>query len=525
MLAAGAPTVDSGKRVVKTAKEKCSRRLGDRMARKQWFGVLCALAAVAAGCGRSSSTTTDATTAAATTVAAAVATTAAPATTAGAVTPAVTDAPAPTEAPTTTKPDPCAAAKLEATDTGISAEKITVLVMADVGSELAPGLFQGSIDGTKAWAKAVNANGGLACRQIEVLEWDSKINPTEGTNGYLEACSKAVAMVGSTTLFIPPEGIASLETCPNAKGEAVGFADIPERAVDAVQQCSTHVFTLAGINGSCPYSGAGTRDYLSFVGPFKKYTEIAGGPLHGIYLIPSDLPSTIASSMPTIRGLNQAGLVKSDAEFGVSGGAAQAAFAEYVAAMKTNNSNIAIDGSNDQAMIKLRTEAKAQGLDDSKVVWACSLACYTDAFRKDPNVDGTYLWLPFLPFEERDQNADLDAFLTGIGSDFPQSWSVLAWNSGRVFEQAVNAIVAVDGPNGITRARILEELPKLTAFDNGGWLGAVDLSKKTLSSCFVMLQLKGGKYERIYPTEKGKLDCTTDNAISWSGDSANEYKG
>ncbi len=494
------------------------------MARRNLFGALCVLSLMAAACGRSSTSTQDA----ATTTQAAVATSAAPApepTTAPSGEPSATEAAAPTDAATTTAADPCAGAALEDSDIGVSKDKITVLVMADVGSELAPGLFQGSIDGAKAWAKNVNDNGGLACRQVEVLEWDSKINPTEGTNGYLEACSKAVAMVGSTTLFIPPEAITSLETCPDKAGQPTGFADVPERAVDSVQQCSTHVFTLAGINGSCPYGGTGPRDYEGFLGPFVKYTEIAGGQLHGIYLIPSDLPSTIASSMPTIRTLNKSGLVVSDAEFGVSGRAEQAAYGEYVAAMKSSGSNIAIDGSNDQVMIKLRTEAKAQGLDESKVIWACSLACYTDAFRKDPNVEGTYLWLPFLPFEERDQNPDLDAFLTGIGSDFPQSWSVLAWNSGRVFEQAVNAIVAADGPNGITRARIIEEVAKIKAFDNGGWLGTVDLSKKGLSPCFVMLQLKGGKFERLFPAEKGKLDCTGSNITTWSGDSLAEYKG
>ncbi len=495
------------------------------MTRKKLFGALCVLTLTVAACGRDSTSSPDE----------APATTAAPAATPApepATTPAgepsdTTPAPeaATTEAAPVTEADPCAGAALEETEIGVSADTITVLVMADTGSELAPGLFQGSIDGTKAWADNVNANGGLACRQVEVLTWDSKIDPNEGTNGYLEACAKAVAMVGSTTLFIPPEAIASLETCPDKTGAPSGFADIPERAVDSLHQCSKNVFTLAGINGSCPYGGTGERTYQSFVGPFAKYTEIAGEPLHGIYLTPSDLPSTIASSMPTIRGLNQAGLVASDAEFGVSGRAEQATYAEYVAAMKSSGSNIALNGSNDQAMIKLRTEAKAQGLDESKVLWACSLACYTDAFRKDANVAGSYLGLPFLPFEERDQNADLDGFLTAVGSDFPQSWSVLAWNSGRVFEQAVNAVVAADGPNGITRARVLEEVAKVTAFDNGGWLGTVDLSKKAISPCFVLLQLKDGAYNRIYPEAKGELDCSGENTTTWTGDSLAEFKG
>jgi hypothetical protein len=393
--------------------------------------------------------------------------------------------------------------------------------MADVGSELAPGLFQGSIDGAKAWAKTVNANGGLGCRKVDVIEWDSKISATESTNGFLEACAKAAALVGSTSLFIGD--VNTINTCPDKAGNPTGIADIPERAVDANHQCSPNVFTPAGVAGSCPWSGSGTRDYNVMVGPFQQYLKIAGVPLHGIYLVPSDLPSTIESSMPTLRGFNDAGLV-SDGTFGVSGRAEQAVYAEYVAAMKAKGSNYAQNGSNDSSMIKLRSEAAAQGLDSSKVLWACSLACYTKAFRDDPNTEGTYLWLPFLPFEERSSNPELDTFLTAIGNDFPQSWAVGAWNAGRALEVAVNKIVAADGPNGITRAKIISTMKTITDFDNQKWIGTVDFSKKSVSPCFVLLQLTGGKYVRKFPAEVGTMDCSATNLAKWSGDSAAEFK-
>ena len=75
-------------------------------------------------------------------------------------------------------------------------------------------------------------------------------------------------------------------------------------------------FALAVLALGCATSAveAFAQSMKAAVGVYRKYTEIAGAPLHGIYLIPSDLPSTIASSMPTIRGLNQEGLVVSDAD-------------------------------------------------------------------------------------------------------------------------------------------------------------------------------------------------------------------
>jgi ABC-type branched-subunit amino acid transport system substrate-binding protein len=482
------------------------------MKRVRAAGAVLALAFLAAACGHDSASTTATTAAPAETTA----TTAAPA--AGAdTTVAGTTIPA-----TTTKPDPCKGATLTDTDIGVTKDSITVVVMADVGSELAPGLFQGNLDGVDAWAKTVNARGGVGCRKLVVEHWDSKINATESTNGFLEACSKALAMVGSNSLFIGDT--TALNTCPDKTGNKIGFPDIPERAVDAVHQCSKNVFTIGGVAGSCPYSGKGPRDFVAVTGPLKKVQELVGYPLHGVFLIPGDLPSTIASSMPTIRAANALG-VKSDGEKAVSGRDPQAKYGAYVQIMKTASSNFAQDGSNDQAFIKMRTEAAAQGLTDSKIVWMCSLSCYTAAYQKDPNSDGTYLWLPFVPYEERTAVPEIDNFLTAIGQPFPQSWAVGAYNSGLAFEQAVNSIVATDGPNAITRANLLAAMAKITSFDANGFTGAVDYSKKSLSPCYVLMQLQKGKYVRLWPKEVGKMDCDPGNLSKWSGDASAEYKG
>jgi hypothetical protein len=492
------------------------------MGRSKVLTAFCALSLVAAACGRGSSPSSQQSSSAPSTAATAASTTTATSAPAASTTSASEGVTTTAAAVTTTaKADPCAGKTLEATETGVSKDTITVVVMADVGSELAPGLFQGSMDGTKAWAKNVNANGGLACRKVEVITWDTKISPAEGTNGFLEACSKAAALIGSTTLFIGDVNI--INTCPDKAGAATGIADVAERAVDAAHQCSPNVFTVSGVAGVCPYGGKGSREWHLNVGPFKQLQKVAGVPLHGIYLIPADLPSTIISSMPNVRAINALGYV-SDGEFGVSGRAEQAVYAEYVAALKAKKGNLATNGSNDQSMIKLRSEAAAQGLDAKSVTWSCSLACYTKAFRDNPVTDGTYVWLPFLPFEERTANKEIDTFLTSIGQDFPQSWAVNAWNSGRAFEVAINKIVAADGPNGITRAKIIKAMGTVNAFDGNKWLGAIDVGKKGFSPCFVLLQVQGGKYVRQFPKEVGTLDCDPGNIANWTGDSEAEFK-
>ena len=99
--------------------------------------------------------------------------------------------------------DGCSGATLTATDIGITPTTITIEVMADVGSPLAPGLFQGNLDAINGFAKYVNANGGIACRKLVVRTWDSKLDPTESKNGLIDACANAFAMVGNNALFNP----------------------------------------------------------------------------------------------------------------------------------------------------------------------------------------------------------------------------------------------------------------------------------------------------------------------------------
>src|SRR4051812_45309199 len=111
------------------------RTPGGRMWSRKLVAMLCAASVVMAACGRDSSSS-DTTAAGVTTTAAADTTVAAPESTeAGTDTSSATgDTAAPTtaEATTTTAADPCAGVTLESTDIGVSADTITVLVMADV---------------------------------------------------------------------------------------------------------------------------------------------------------------------------------------------------------------------------------------------------------------------------------------------------------------------------------------------------------------------------------------------------------
>ena len=420
--------------------------------------------------------------------------------------------------------DPCANVDLEATDIGVTSDTITVLVMADVGSPLAPGLFQGSIDGVKAWADHVNAEGGLACRQIEVLEHDSAINPTETTNGFLVACEEAFALVGTTALFALDT--TDLQTCSDAHGNDIGVPDFAYITTEPPHQCSVVTFASSRPNSACPYEGSGPRTVQSQVGHVQWLQENINPDLNGVYLIPNDLPSTISSSMPQVRSFQEIGVVI-DGEPGISGFTTQSEYGAFIQIMRDANSNFAYSGSDDQSMIKWRSEAEAQGFDAESAIWMCQLACYTPSFLEAGDViEGTYTWIWFLPFHETEHNQELADFMEAIDNPFPPAWAAGSWADGVLFEQVVNGIVAESGPNAVTRQAVLDAARGLTSFDVNEWWGPADYSTtQNIMPCFMLMQVQNNEFVRVYPEAPGELDCNADNVVELTLDWLEEFGG
>ena len=402
----------------------------------------------------------------------------------------------------------CKDVTLEATEIGVTADEITVEVMADTGSALAPGLFQGNVDAMKGYAEYVNANGGIGCRQLKVEAWDSKLSPEESKNGIINACQTSLAMVGGNALFNPD--VSVLGNCVDKAGQPTGLPDFVALANDINEQCAPNSWVIQAVAETCPADGsipAGARDLKVFVGANKYYKETTPDS-KGIWLIPGDLPTTVQSATYQVQGARDVGIDVYDA-FKVSGSMQQAGFTPFVQSLKDNNGDFLYNGSADTAMIKMRKETAAQGYEGVKT-WACSLACYTDKFKAEgATVDNTYVWFQFLPFEEASENESLQAYIDSV--DKPDSFGVQAWQAGMLFKETIDKIVAADGPNAITRASVIKTMKTITDFTAGGTMGAK--SAKGFSDCFVMMQIKGGTFSRING-KPGEFVCDPSNVVT-----------
>jgi len=430
-----------------------------------------------------------------------------------------------TAPPGSSAPSACATATLTSPEVGVTDKTITVTVMADVGSPIKPGLFRGSWDAVKAWADYMNANGGLACRQVVVKTVDSQLSPDASKNGVSTACGDSVALVGTTALFL--QDVSTLNTCKDKAGQATGLPDIAELQTEAAQQCSPVSFSTLPGAGSCPYSGSGLRTFKVGYTQYDYYFNKYGKDLHGVFVIPKDLPSTIAATMPIFRAENQMG-IKSDKEFGKSGLDTQTAYTEVAAAMKASNATYARNGLDYSGTVLMRKEARNQGVNTVKV-WDCSVQCYDKRLITEGQgaTDGQYVWLNILPLEDGPSaNPELAKFLQYDKK--PDGFGEQAWIAGEIFARAVNDTMAAhnNDPNSITRANLLAAIRNIHDFDAGGMVPKLDIGGKVGSTCLVGMQVQGDKFVRVDPVQPGTFDCDNNKPpLTLTIDPAKEYHG
>ena len=395
---------------------------------------------------------------------------------------------------------------LTASDVGVSPTEIRVGVIADTGSSLAPGLFQGSVDGVQAWAKYQNANGGLAGRKVVVDVYDSALDANKVRNAIIEACQKDFALVGTSALFV--NNIDDMTACPDSKGVATGIPDFPVLTTEVVHQCSPVSYGINPPILQCETKDQHPQTYKGPLGGTNYYLKTFGkSALHGLFVYPSDLKAAKNTQIPAFKAQQAAG-IKQDATFDVSARATQSAYTPFAQALKDSQATYARHGGAANGVISLMKEAKLQGVTTVKV-WDCSLQCYDKAILAAPETEGLYVWTAFLPFEEAKSNKMLANFVKA--DQKADGFGLQAFASGLLFAQAVDNVVKAGGSNAVTRAAVLKSVQGITKFDAEGMLGTVNPGGKVASGCYVLSQVKKGKFVRVWPKKKGTFDCSPNN--------------
>jgi ABC-type branched-subunit amino acid transport system substrate-binding protein len=404
----------------------------------------------------------------------------------------------------------------KATEIGVTATEIRIAVVADVDNPFAPGLFQGSVDAVNGAAKYINSQGGIGGRKLKVDFIDSHLNGNQSRNAIITACSQDFALVGTAALFLPT--VEDEVNCKDITGKATGLPDLGGIVTGVAEQCSPVSYPANAPQLLCATKDQHPQTYQGNQGDSKYYMKKFGKNLHGAFVLPNDTQDANRGDAVQEAIAVQAG-IKADQSPTASGRDPQSVYTPVVNKMKTDNSNYGFNGLAYSNVIEFRQEAQLQGLTDPKIIWACTTACYDKKYLTGGSaVDNTYIPMAFLPFDETSSNKSLAAFVKYTGKDKATGLGVYSWVAGLELQQALNNVVQKSGVNAITRANLLDSLSKLTSFNAGGMIGTTNVAQKTTTSCFVLEQVKNGKFTRVYPTKKGTFDCTPSNHVNVKAD-------
>jgi hypothetical protein len=406
----------------------------------------------------------------------------------------------------------------KATEIGVTAKTIRIAVAADVDNPFAPGLFKGVPAGVKGAARYINSKaggGGIAGRKLVVDFIDSHLNANDSRNAVITACSQDYAMVGNFMLFL--SNVDDEVNCKDQAGAATGLPDLASVATGVPQSCSPVAYPVSPSQLVCSTKDQSPQTYNGNQFDSRYLLSKNKNNLHGAMIFGSDTKDAARGGQVLIDTAEHAG-VKSDQTIGVSGSSPQSAYTPIINNMKSKGSNYSYNSSSLSSVELERSEAQLQGL--TGVTWVCTVACYDKKIKDQASVmEGQYVTMTFLPFEEANTNTTLKNFLKYVGPSNADGFAVYGWTATLAFKQALDTIVTKDGVNGLTRANLLSTgIDGLTKFNAGGMIGTVDIKDKVPTPCAAIVQVKSGNFVRVAPSRKGTFDCSKSNSVQIKAD-------
>jgi ABC-type branched-subunit amino acid transport system substrate-binding protein len=398
------------------------------------------------------------------------------------------------------------------TDIGLTATTVKVGVIADVSNPLVPGLFQKAVNGVEAWAKDVNASGGLAGRQVTVDFCDSKLDPNATANCVIKACQNDFALVGTSANAL--EDLKDIDGCKNSAGQPAGIANLAAFAFPP-ESCDPDTYLTSGLGTYCATAKDNPQTYTVPVGDARYLTAHNPG-LHGIWLYDSDDPTFKITQTPVFKGESNLG-IKADGQgfYALSGAAPQSALTPFIQQIKSSGSTFVYDDVTTSSMVLVRREAQLQGVSTVKV-WECNSGCYDPNFYKQGGsaVNGTYASLLDLPYEtDYKANPQLDKLVTDLGGlGNVDNNAINSYVMALLFQDAVNKATANGGT--LDRQTLFAALKGEHSFNADGIIGATDVGNRTPSDCQVLVQLQNGAWQRVDPVQPGTFDCSPANVAT-----------
>lgn len=377
-----------------------------------------------------------------------------------------------------------ASAPRTASDVGITPDTIRIGQVTQLTGPV-PGLFAGSVVGIQAFAAYQNSVGGVAGRKVEAVIRDDQFDATANRTATRDLIASTFALVGGISLYddasapdVERSGIPDVTTAisrtraqlpnnfapsPNVDGAPTGqFVWLKEKHPDVVR-------AMASLYGDVPSAKVVHQAY-------RRAAESLGF----TWVYDRGYQPTETDYTADIIRMRQAG---AKALFLMSVDAKNVARILKAGEQQGWRPDVVFLGpsSYDTAMLTLAGGAAEGAL----VFQAYALYAGEDA-GVVPEVRLFNQWIQKVK-----------------PGNVPDTFAAGAWLAGRLWAKAMAAV----GPNP-TRADVVAALRTIDDYDANGMMASAGPGTKRPSTCYLIAEIKGGKYRRLDPANGFRCDGT-----------------
>jgi ABC-type branched-subunit amino acid transport system substrate-binding protein len=367
-----------------------------------------------------------------------------------------------------------------ATDTGVSAKKVTVATLADI-SGIQPGLFQSAHQAARAAAAYINSAGGICGRQVEPFLLDSKTDSGGNRAAMLEACEKAFAVVGSMSAF--DDGSAQ-------PGQACGIPDMSAITTNAPKSNTTNTYPINPASSGYIATTAGR--YIA-----KTYPDVVKKA--GVIWLNQAVTKNNAAER--VKAWTTEGF---DFKYQAEAQVLEANYTRFVQQMRSQGIQFVTMVSDFQSVVRLQKAMRQQNY-VPKVRGFDSVAYDGDYLSEKAAVEGSYVFINTAMFEEASSNPEMKLYTEWLQrvspGAVPDYFGVYAWSAYRLFQKLATEI----GPN-LKRPALLAKLRATKEWNANGLHVGQRIGEKRSGVCNLWLQVKGGRFQRLNPSKGFNCD-------------------
>jgi len=385
---------------------------------------------------------------------------------------------------------PCGAAPDDftptASDTGVTETSIKIGVVSDrAGAVKVP---TASIEESmQAFVKYCNDLGGINGRPLELSTYDSQLTNTLAA--VQAACNDGLfAIVGSGSVFDDLGAEASVEC---------GLPDIAAYSANAKKSTAPNVWTP--VPNPSQTNSVGPARYLAgeFPAAVKKTAIVSS----------SQVPTAWTQALRIVDSWEQVGydfIQQQDT------GLMQESYAAEAREMKAAGVKFVTMVSETGEGAKLLRDIAAQGLKPDAVLFGTQY--YDPALLTEPGAEGLYVEMNTVPFEEADDvpavRQYLDIYEATGAKTAPTALGVQSFSAALMF-----ATAARNAGSDLTRETLVAEIKKLKDWTGGGLHYPTEPGTRDRAGCFILVQVKDGKFTRAFPEKPGTFSCDPKNVV------------